>query len=1612
MRKSVLSFLLVWLCSVGAIHAVTFTVSVPEGTQRCYVVGAFNGWDTSSAFELQQIETNKFQLEAPSITSVASGFKYVCGPGPGWTYVEKNADGTEASNRTIATDNDVVVRWAAFYLPDLPLGNVTINATVPENTPDNKVYIYGSFQEWIVSDALLMTKISPTQYTITIEGVTQFNFKLLCGKSTDFVEVATSGSEIPDRNVATNNPINDIVVQKWKTIPKTAVGVTYLENNISFSPLNGIRNIWVYLPPDYQTNTTKSYPVLYMHDGQNIFVDTEGVGSWDLSTTLNQMYADGKDVGIVVGIDKAVQYNSEYSPFINDAFGQTGEGDKYLQAIINNIIPYVNNNYRTLTGPQNTAIAGSGMGGLITYYAALKYQDVFGKAGVFSPMFWFNKSSLTAYLDSWNKQQATKMCIISGSLEGNTMNTDATLFFNQTKQKGYSDTTIKREIVAGGMHTYQSWGAQFRKVYAFLFDIDDENNNPEPTDGYQFMSHLGSSVSCAGDEPFAESTYYANGKIDSETNVMTYLKTIPVDMKSTYYWNINRGDLCNGINLFATNKSIGFSSSKTSESWLRTLVFEDETTADVATSSNHFRVKKADGTLIVMSRTKADGTEGFDDSFTLAAEITFPTENKNFEIRYGSVNSGSVQGSLVGTSDTYPLSVASTCTKAQILYSFKTNKVTINCLEGETPPLQNYQFMSHSGASVACAGNEPFTSGKIHSTGDSNIFTEAMVYIKTIPADMKSTYYWNINKEAECTGANLFVANKSIGFSSSKTAESWLRAIVYSDETTADVATSSTHFRIKKADGTLALMSRTKADGTEGSDDSFSVAAEVTFLTENKSFEIRYGSVNSGAIQGSLVGSNDTYPLLVPATCTKAKIVFSFKSNLVTIICLEEDTPAQSYQFMSHSGSSVACSGTEPYFATEYHANGNDSSTDNVMMYIKTVPVEMKSTYYWNANKGADCTGDNVYVANKSVGFSSSKTSESWIRSIIFENETLHDVATSSTYFRVKTGAGLLALMSRTKSDGSDGSDDSFTVSAIVDFSANKNFEIRYGSVNSGAIQGSLVGSSDTYPLSVPNEWQKAKIMYSFKTNKVTMQQYIDPVILPTIAYIQAIPSVCQAGTPVYIAAKINNQQNYTVSCAVAYNNGNFVTQNYVVNGNNEYVFDVIPSEGIYHIRFSIAEYATNNEVLTKTIAVKVLSNATQDMDLTVNPYSDVNWNTIGRYKANFHLHTDWTSDASTTAHQVVDIYHAKNYKILPITNHNFSSYPWSVFSMFKPTWQDRDADALGILSFPANELSGNNHHNDYFTGRNDNGINLEESFALTKTLGGMQIINHPGQYWSINTSYTGLQKNSPAWHVDNFKRYSSLVGLEVYNQGNKHPNDRILWDEILTISMPDRPIWGYSNDDAHHTNQAFFNYQFMLMEQFNIATLKESMKNGKSIFSYEYGGSGNALAPTVSSIAVDDVEKTISIQTNGQDIYWISGTEGFGANRKSSIVGYGSTFYYDGFKGNYIRAFITNAYGETCTQPFGFTKIVETSIENTSVGDTQTILIYPNPTKESINIVNQQPIQFIKIQTLMGQTVQIIQANNVNQVEVDMSKFSNGIYIVSCKTDSAIETKTIILQK
>jgi hypothetical protein len=278
-----------------------------------------------------------------------------------------------------------------------------------------------------------------------------------------------------------------------------------------------------------------------------------------------------------------------------------------------------------------------------------------------------------------------------------------------------------------------------------------------------------------------------------------------------------------------------------------------------------------------------------------------------------------------------------------------------------------------------------------------------------------------------------------------------------------------------------------------------------------------------------------------------------------------------------------------------------------------------------------------------------------------------------------------------------------------------------------------------------------------------------------------------------------------------------------------------------------------------------------------------------------------------------------------------------------------------------------------------------------------MQIINHPGQYWSIDNTYSETQKNGPGWHATNFKTYPSLVGLEVYNQGDRRANDRILWDQILQRTMPRRNVFGYSGDDTHNNEQLFRNYNFMLMSDLTTDDLKQAMRKGASYFCYEPKGSGEAKAPRVTAIDVDEENMTITIHSNGL-VHWIYATDKTStaaSSTRSTVVGIGNTFCYKGYQGSYVRAYITNVYGETCTQPISFIDKNSVGVEDVFVNPLS-IMVYPNPTTDLVNVfMNEYECEkLIRVYDVNGREVMVAPVQGA-VTPLSVRDLSSGIYLL-----------------
>jgi metallo-beta-lactamase class B len=269
---------------------------------------------------------------------------------------------------------------------------IRINS-LPGSSVTESIYVAGNFNGWNPKDEQFkLKKESDGKFAITFPNVAagDYEFKFTRG-GWETVETTVEGRQVPNRTLklmsdtTLNLDIDGWSQGKPKQIPHSANSQVQILDSAFYIPqLDRRRRIWIYLPKDYQASKTK-YPVLYMHDGQNLFDDaTSFAGEWGIDDALDS----AKKQCIVVGIDNGgVKRMNEYNAYDHEKFGK-GEGDLYVDFIAKTLKPYIDKHYRTKKDAANTIIAGSSMGGLISIYAVVKYPKTFGKAGVFSPAFW------------------------------------------------------------------------------------------------------------------------------------------------------------------------------------------------------------------------------------------------------------------------------------------------------------------------------------------------------------------------------------------------------------------------------------------------------------------------------------------------------------------------------------------------------------------------------------------------------------------------------------------------------------------------------------------------------------------------------------------------------------------------------------------------------------------------------------------------------------------------------------------------------------------------------------------------------------------------------------------------------------------------------------------------------------------------------------------------------------------------------------------------------------------------------------------------------------------------------------------------------------------------
>jgi hypothetical protein len=333
-----------------------------------------------------------------------------------------------------------------------------------------------------------------------------------------------------------------------------------------------------------------------------------------------------------------------------------------------------------------------------------------------------------------------------------------------------------------------------------------------------------------------------------------------------------------------------------------------------------------------------------------------------------------------------------------------------------------------------------------------------------------------------------------------------------------------------------------------------------------------------------------------------------------------------------------------------------------------------------------------------------------------------------------------------------------------------------------------------------------------------------------------------------------------------------------------------------------------------------------------VNPYAGVDWSAASHYQANLHTHTTY-SDGNYDPHQAIDIYHGLGYDILALTDHDTlhyqarpaTLYPWTELrdiyleiadaphehynttfaGRANEVWEDRDPAALGMLAVEGSELSGSDHVSSYFNPYAGGVRDVDTAFRIVGERGGLAMFNHPGRY-----------NRDLEWYLDLFRRHPHVVGMEIYNQADRYPVDRENWDRILHRLMPDRPVWGFANDDTHGTEHFGNNRTIFLLRALTHENLRAALIDGHC---YLHVPARRGDQPDIRITAIEHAgdRLRLHIDSTYNAIHWVthdpvadqSHVCHTGPEIAVADLPAGATF---------VRAVILSDGGRTYTQPFG----------------------------------------------------------------------------------------------
>jgi predicted alpha/beta superfamily hydrolase len=361
-----------------------------------------------------------------------------------------------------------------------PHASVTFDVTVPSDTPaDAVITVVGSDVSLGSNTArgFRLRRQPDGHYTGLVRMAlgADVSYALWIG-DVWIPEVSAEGASLAQHSFRVEGDMTvTATVARWGAPSKGPPQVRGLTGNIRYHRnvtstfLSRSRDIIVYLPPDYFDSPERRYPVLYMHDGQNLMdASTANSGEWQVDETTEQLIQAGRvEPLIIVGVSNTMDRIPEYTPVPDSKYGG-GNADAYGRFLVEELKPMIDARYRTRPGAADTGLAGSSLGGLVSLYLGMKYPGTFTRLGVLSPSVWWANKDIVSRVQALDAKPPLQLWVDMGTNEDANAIAEARVLRDALVAKGWT-SDLKYVEITGAAHNETAWAARFGDALRYLF---------------------------------------------------------------------------------------------------------------------------------------------------------------------------------------------------------------------------------------------------------------------------------------------------------------------------------------------------------------------------------------------------------------------------------------------------------------------------------------------------------------------------------------------------------------------------------------------------------------------------------------------------------------------------------------------------------------------------------------------------------------------------------------------------------------------------------------------------------------------------------------------------------------------------------------------------------------------------------------------------------------------------------------------------------------------------------------------------------------------------------------------------------------------------------------